>query len=65
MKSDFIIKLKHGGFIKKIQPHYIVVCDDVNDAQHFTMSQIKHIPFIRKCLKRDKINIYGRKADAV
>lgn len=60
-KSDFIIKLKYGGFIKNIGEHEIVVTNDVNDAKHFTMSEIKGTSYIRKLLKSNKVNIYGRK----
>ena len=61
--SDFIIKLKYGGFIKKIECHEIVVTDDVNDAKHFTMSQILRNPYIKELLKSNKANFYGRKVN--
>ena len=60
--SDFIIKLKSGKWLKTIENNgVVIVVDDVNDAGHFSLWEIKKNKYIMKLLKRKQASFYGRK----
>lgn len=59
--SDFIIKLKSGKWLKTIENGVVIVVDDINDAGHFSLLEIKKNKYIMKLLKRKQASFYGRK----
>ena len=61
MKTDFIVKLKYGGFIVSIGKHEIHTSEDVNDAKHFTITELKKDSVLKRLLKKGQANFYGRK----